>query len=124
MNDADFAYQKLRNAVHAAEGVDPTYIKTKTHVEAAVQLMHTAIANATAVDPAFKAALTTSGGLAQAERRVQFLEQSIRDFCEFMAEYGMEGMGDKFHARFRDLCEAVGFDADEYGREGYNREDV
>ena len=88
-----------------------------THAEQAVQLLQRAIAASPAVDPAFKAAMDQA-------QRIKFLEGSIRDFCEFMVDYGMEGMGDKFHARFRDLCESVGFDADEYDRAGFDREDV
>ena len=57
--------------------------------------------------------------------RIVELEATIREFCEYVVDTDAHiGMSAKWHAKFNDLCEAVGFDADEHGNEGFDRADV
>jgi antitoxin component of MazEF toxin-antitoxin module len=96
-----------------------------THADLAVEVLREAIQQSQGVNPAFKAAMSDAVRLTMAERRIKQLELTIGDFCKFVVDSGSQiGMSRDFHRNFADLCESVGFDADEYDQSGYDREDV
>jgi hypothetical protein len=58
-------------------------------------------------------------------RRVRELEAATSRFLEFCVATDVPlGMGREFNQYFRDLCETVGFDADEYREQGFDPKDV
>ena len=60
-----------------------------------------------------------------ANRRIALLETAAARFLKFCVETNVPlGMGTKFNEEFRDLAETVGFDADEYREQGFDRGDI
>ena len=85
-----------------------------TPADYAVATLRNAIAESTGVDPAFKRAM-----------QHRALESTVARFCQFCVETNVQvGAGLEFNRRFADLCAAVGFDADDYAAEGFDRKDV
>jgi hypothetical protein len=60
-----------------------------------------------------------------ANRRIALLETAAARFLKFCVETDVQlGAGDAFNAELRELAETVGFDADEYMEQGFDRGDI